>query len=120
MRHAARWATASAVLVACSALGDVAHAAGVDPQRWHDVKCVRYTKAWSAALEHQGPHGLGKDFLDAHAAFLASNCTRKADVCARSAEELELANTMVILSMNAGTASTFPPFYCRASRRAVP
>ena len=82
-------------------------------QSWHDIKCIRYTKAWSAALSHQGMDGLGPTFLAAHAAFLASNCTRRADVCARSPQELKLANTMVILSMNAGTASTFPPFYCR-------
>ena len=88
-------------------------AAELPPQSWHDVKCVRYTKAWSAALTHQGMDGLGPAFLAAHAAFLASNCTRRADVCARSPQELKLANTMVILSMNAGTASTFPPFYCR-------
>ena len=31
----------------------------------------------------------------------------------RSAEELDLANVMVILAMNVGTASTFPPFSCR-------
>ena len=85
----------------------------VDPQQWHDVKCTRYTRAWTQALEHQGSKGLGPAFLGAHAAFLASNCTRRADVCARSPQELQLANTMVVLSMNAGTASTFPPFYCR-------
>ncbi len=80
---------------------------------WHDVKCERYKKAWAQALDHFGPQGLGRPFLDRHAAFLASNCTLRADVCARSAEELRLANAMVVLSMNAGTASTFPPFYCR-------
>ncbi len=83
------------------------------PPSWHDVKCMRYTKAWAAALAHQGRQGLGQSFLDHHAAFLASNCTRRSDVCARSPEELKLANTMIILSMDAGTASTFPPFYCR-------
>jgi hypothetical protein len=82
-------------------------------QSWHDVKCARYKKAWSAALARMGSRGLGKDFLDRHEAFLASNCTRTSDVCPRSTAELELANVMVILAMNAGTASTFPPFFCR-------
>ena len=79
---------------------------------WHDVKCVRYGKAWTQALAHLGTDGLSPAFLDRHAAFLASDCTTRADVCPRSPEELKLANIMVVLSMNAGTASTFPPFGC--------
>jgi hypothetical protein len=80
---------------------------------WHDAKCVRYKRAWAAALDHQGRAGLSPAFLAAHQAFLDSNCTRRADVCARSPAELALANTMVVLSMNFGAASTFAPFYCR-------
>jgi hypothetical protein len=83
------------------------------PQTWREVKCARYTKAWSEALARRGSKGLGRQFLDSHAAFLTSGCTAPADVCPRSTEELELANIMVILAMNAGTASTFPPFACR-------
>ena len=85
----------------------------VAAQDWHDVKCARYRKAWSAALARAGTQGLGPAFLASHDAFLASNCTRRADVCPRSPQELALANTMVVLSMNFGTASTFAPFYCR-------
>ena len=104
----------AAVAVLLAGAGAPSRAAVPDhPQSWHDVKCVRYKKAWSAALVHQGTQGLGPAFLASHEAFLASNCTRRADVCAQSPEELKLANTMTILSMNAGTASTFPPFYCR-------
>ena len=82
-------------------------------QSWRDVKCIRYQKAWSGALARLGTRGLGKAFLDSHEAFLASNCTKPSDVCPQSAEELKLANIMVVLAMNAGTASTFPPFQCR-------
>lgn len=114
MRGSARAIGGLAVAVALASPGEPSRAAApVDPNRWHDVKCTRYTKAWTTALAHQGRQGLGQAFLDAHAAFLASNCTRRADVCARSPEELKLANTMVVLSMNFGTASTFAPFYCR-------
>ncbi|MBL0403653.1 hypothetical protein JKG68_06720 [Microvirga aerilata] len=83
------------------------------PQSWPEVKCARYAKAWSDALARQGAQGLGQEFLDRHEAFLASGCTTRGDVCPRSAEELELANMMVVAAMNAGTASTFPPFACR-------
>lgn len=95
--------------------GGHAFAAGgrVDPQRWHDVKCARYKAAWAAALTRLGTRGLGRDFLDRHAAFLASNCTRRSDVCPRSQSELALSNLMVVLSMNFGAASTFAPFACR-------
>lgn len=82
------------------------------PQSWPEVKCARYRKAWSDALAHRGTKGLGKEFLDRHEAFIASGCTTKGDVCPRSTEELDLANMMVVAAMNAGTASTFPPFAC--------
>jgi len=77
------------------------------------VKCDRYRKAWSDALARRGTRGLGREFLDRHEAFLASGCTARADVCPRSVEELDLANVLTILAMNAGTASTFLPFACR-------
>lgn len=80
---------------------------------WSEVKCERYKKAWSDALARRGTRGLGRDFIERHEAFLASGCTARGDVCPRSAEELELANILVILAMNAGTASTFLPFSCR-------
>jgi len=54
----------------------------------------------------------GHDFLANHEAFLASGCMKRPEVCPRSAEELDLANMMVVAAMNAGTASTFPPFRC--------
>jgi hypothetical protein len=82
-------------------------------QSWPDVKCARYKKGWSDALARRGTRGLGRKFLDSHLAFLASGCMARADVCPQSAEELDLANIMVIVAMNAGTASTFPPFACR-------
>jgi hypothetical protein len=77
------------------------------------VKCARYKTAWNEALVRRGTRGLGQDFLERHEAFLSSGCTTKGDVCPRSTEELELANIMVVAAMNAGTASTFPPFACR-------
>lgn len=80
---------------------------------WHDRKCGLYRDAWDRALARQGSAGLSPGFLASHQAFLDSNCTRRADVCARSPQELELANTMVVLSMNFGAASTLAPFYCR-------
>jgi hypothetical protein len=88
-------------------------AQNTQPKSWPEVKCERYTKAWSEALARRGTRGLGQEFLERHEAFLASGCTTRADVCPRSREELDLANMMVVAAMNAGTASTFPPFACR-------
>jgi hypothetical protein len=82
-------------------------------QSWSEVKCERYSKAWSELLTRRGTAGLSKEFVERHEAFLASGCTAKADVCPRSSEELDVANALVILAMNAGTASTFLPFACR-------
>ncbi|HEV2565018.1 MAG TPA: hypothetical protein VGU19_08035 [Microvirga sp.] len=106
---------AIAAILACCIVGPMAPAAaqGTDAQSWPEIKCARYRKAWSDALAHRGTKGLGKEFIARHEAFLASGCTAKGDVCPRSAEELDLANMMVVAAMNAGTASTFPPFSCR-------
>ncbi len=82
-------------------------------QSWTEVKCARYSQAWSNLLKRRGTKGLSQEFLDRHEAFLASGCTARADVCPRTAEELDVANVLVIAAMNAGTASTFLPFACR-------
>ncbi|MEE1610531.1 hypothetical protein [Microvirga sp. CF3016] len=106
---------AIAAILACFVAGETAPAAaqGTEPQSWPELKCARYRKAWSDALAHRGTKGLGQEFIARHEAFLASGCTAKGDVCPRSAEELDLANMMVVAAMNAGMASTFPPFSCR-------
>ena len=83
------------------------------PSDWMREKCARYSAAWAGALDRQGTAGLGAEFLARHAAFLASGCTAPADVCPRSEEEFALANIMIVRAMNAGAASTFPPFACR-------
>jgi hypothetical protein len=115
MNRQAPWAAALAVLLACSAGGGTARAVAQDGRApsWPEVKCARYKQAWADALSRRGTNGLGREFIDRHEAFLASGCTARADVCPRSAEELELANILVIAAMNAGTASTFLPFACR-------
>jgi hypothetical protein len=106
---------AFATLLACCVAGGIASAAaqGAQAQSWPEVKCARYKKAWTDALAQRGTKGLGQEFIERHEAFLASGCATKGDVCPRSAEELDLANMMVVAAMNAGTASTFPPFSCR-------
>lgn len=90
-----------------------AQSAAAQEPTWPEVKCTRYKKAWVDALSRRGAKGLSQEFLDRHDAFLASGCTIRGDVCPRSEEELALANMMVVAAMNAGTASTFPPFSCR-------
>jgi hypothetical protein len=60
-----------------------------------------------------GTVGLGPAFIELHDAFIASGCTGASDVCPRSDREIEIANILTIAAINAGTASTFPPFACR-------
>jgi hypothetical protein len=83
------------------------------PKNWGETKCANYKSAWVFTLARRPKTGLSQEFLDRHEAFLASGCSAQADVCPRSPEERDLANLMIILAMNAGTASTFPPFACR-------
>jgi hypothetical protein len=105
-----------AALAASLSLAAAPSCAGTQGGRapsWSEVKCARYKQAWADALARRGTRGLGQEFLGRHEAFLASGCTARADVCPRSAEELHMANVLVIAAMNAGTASTFLPFACR-------
>lgn len=80
---------------------------------WPTEKCNRYRKAYDQSVARLGKKGLGAEFLASHDAFLASNCQARAEVCARSKEELDLANRLVVLAMNNGMSSTFLPFNCR-------
>lgn len=104
-----------ASLMAAGTLGALPVAAQHEPtsRDWPKVKCDNYRSAWNFTLSRRSKNGLGEEFLARHTAFIASGCTTPADVCPRSPEELDLANVMVILAMNAGMASTFPPFACR-------
>ena len=106
-------AVAALLAVTCASDVSDAVAQNTSPKSWPEVKCERYGKAWTEALTRRGRQGLSSEFVERHEAFLASGCTTRADVCPRSTEELDLANIMVVAAMNAGTASTFPPFACR-------
>lgn len=81
---------------------------------WPTEKCNRYKKAYDQSIAYLGKKGLGAEFLASHDAFLASNCQARAEVCARSKEELELANRLVLMAMNSGMSGTFLPFTCRS------
>lgn len=105
---------AVAALVFFSIGGTFAAAQQSPASDWPTEKCNRYRKAYEQALNRQGKQGLGPDFLAGHDAFLASNCQSRAEVCARSKEELELANKLVLMAMNSGMSGTFLPFNCRS------
>lgn len=80
---------------------------------WAETKCVRYKAAWSELLKVRGVKDISADFLARHDAFIAQGCRESTHVCPRSDAELEVADMMVVAAMNAGTASTFPPFSCK-------
>ena len=104
----AGFATAMAVLASAAAFAQ--QGSGTD---WPTEKCNRYKKAYDQSIAHLGKKGLGAEFLASHDAFLAANCQARAEVCARSKEELELANRLVLMAMNSGMSGTFLPFTCR-------
>lgn len=100
------------VITACLALPPSA-ARAQEPDGWAAEKCARYGAAWDEAKRRLSMDGVSGEFIARHDAFIASGCTTQADVCPRSARELDVANAMVVAAMNAGMASTFPPFACR-------
>jgi len=106
---------ATAIALSATIMG-AAPKAAAQAQRdvdWTTQKCVRYKEAYGAAIAKRGKTGLSDEFLARHDAFLATNCTAQADVCPRSGKELELANILVLMSLNGGLSSTFLPFACR-------
>jgi len=80
---------------------------------WAQEKCARYSKAWDAIAPGFGIERLGDAFVTNHAAFLESDCTLPANVCPRSAAELEMANLLSLAALNAGMTGSFVPFACR-------
>ncbi len=100
------------VAAALLLLAAPAQAQALASRDWNAEKCARYAEIWPQALARFGQAGLSAEFLDRHAAFLASHCRSRVEVCPRSPEELALADAMTIAAMNAGTASSFVPFRC--------
>lgn len=80
---------------------------------WRAEKCRRYSNVWQRVKQSDAARGLSAGFLTDHEAFIASGCTAPADVCPRSAAELEIANQLVLMAMSEGMASTFLPFACK-------
>jgi hypothetical protein len=93
------------------ALLSIPATAQVTPE-WTAEKCRLYANAWDDAKKAYGTEQLGQAFLDRHDAFLASDCTGPHDVCPASDAETAMANTLTIMSMSEGMASTFVPFAC--------
>lgn len=102
---------ALAVFAACLYLGMPAAAQESAPTQWQVTKCRVYAEALAdARRDRKG--ALSKSFLDENDAFVAKGCTERVPVCPRTKADLEIANILTIVAMNAGTASTFLPFAC--------
>jgi hypothetical protein len=86
--------------------------AGPAPAQAPSPRCPGYAAAWAAAQARFGLQGIGAGFIDAHEAFLASGCRRRAAICPQGEAETRLADAMTIAAMNAGAASSFVPFRC--------
>lgn len=101
-----------AVLAFAYFYGAASFASQADVSEWQIQKCGAYEDAWTEALAYFGSDGLNDDFVANNESFIAGDCTDQGQVCPRSSEELQIANALTIAVMNAGAASTFPPFKC--------
>ncbi len=97
--------------LAAGALALAAGAAAAQDSDWSARKCALYTDAWAHAATGEALNGVSADFLAAHEAFLSSGC-REGRVCPVTGAELALADTLTLMSMAEGMASTFVPFAC--------
>jgi hypothetical protein len=87
---------------------------GAAADAWTTRKCEIYAAAWNRALDLHDVQGLAADFIANQEAFIASGCADGSKTCPTSDAEIRLADTLTILSMNEGMASTFVPFACPA------
>lgn len=85
---------------------------GAQEKTWQAEKCRLYENYWTQALERFGSADLNYAFIAANENFIAAGCTEQGIACPRSAQELDIANALSILMINAGAASTFLPFHC--------
>lgn len=109
VQNAAMTRLLALLAIACLLAGP---ASALDMANTPEAKCLRYRAAWQEATARRPMAGIGGAFRTRHDAFLASGCQTPPDVCPRSKEELDLANTLVLLGKSRKLASTFFPFKC--------
>ncbi|MBR9862678.1 MAG: hypothetical protein GYB24_04475 [Rhodobacteraceae bacterium] len=98
-----RNAVAVLCILASPALGD----------QWTAQKCSLYQIAFRDAVGMLGDEGLREVFLQQNEAFITSGCTEQGHVCAKTPQEIKLADLLTVMTMNEGMASTFVPFGCK-------
>ena len=96
------------------ALGAVPEANGQELD-WVAQKCAIYETAWNRALDDFGSDQLNYAFIAGNENFIAGGCSERVRLCPRSDQELDIANLLSLVMINAGTASTFLPFHCATS-----
>lgn len=104
---------AACVLAAVTGTAPTAQSA---ERSWAEEKCARYDKAFDEILDMVGRDGITEGFIAGNKAFIAAGCSNGADVCPQSPADTDLANKLTLAAMGFGTASTFLPFVCRATK----
>ena len=79
---------------------------------WSERKCQLYQDAWNALIETTSLDGLGAQFLEDHAAFLASGCKAPRQVCPVSGAERAVSDQLTLMAVSEGMTGTFLPFGC--------
>ena len=79
---------------------------------WAEQKCALYQSAWDWSYDHFAGDGISAEFIEQNNEFVARGCREKVHVCPRSAQEIEMANMLTVMTMSEGMASTFVPFSC--------
>ncbi len=82
---------------------------------WQLEKCRIYEQSWGEALAFFGSDNVNYNFIAQNENFIAGRCTGGIQICPQSNQELEIANALTLVMMNAGAASTFLPFSCPAT-----
>jgi hypothetical protein len=82
---------------------------------WQHKKCDVFQAAFADLLKGLGTNGASDAFLSGNRAYIASGCLADVDACPQTEKDFAIANGLTIATMNAGAASTFSPFRCRAA-----
>lgn len=111
---------ALACLACLFSISSIVEEVQAEKRTWSEEKCVRYSDAWDKAVTLYDKGKMTAAFVAEHERFIKAECDHEIRVCPVSDYDLEVANAMVVASMNAGTASTFPPFTCRDENKELP
>lgn len=121
MRTRAVFSACKAMVLIAAGLGIASAATGEETgtsidsrSSWQQQKCAVFEATFAELTARLGTDDASEAFLTGSRAYIDSGCLADVDACPETEKDIAIANGLTIATMNAGAASTFSPFRCRA------